>query len=153
LRIVARRIFPDRVFGRRSTTVAVLNAATAPDPAADHLHDLRDDLLVRALDPRLKNEEADGKLALELVLGPDHGALGDVRVRGQNLLDRSGRQAMAGYVDDVVGAGQHEHVARVIDVPSVGGLVVAGERRKVDLTEAFVCVPQCRGGAGGASAA
>ena len=28
--IVARRIFPDRVFGRRSTTKACLNAATGP---------------------------------------------------------------------------------------------------------------------------
>src|SRR5450755_3854649 len=118
------------------------------DPGAEHLDDLRDDLLVRTFDPGLQDEEPDGQLSLELVRGPDHGALGDVGVGGQHLLDRAGREAVAGDVDDVVGAGHHEHVARIIDVPSVGGLVVAGERRQVGLQEAFVGVPQRRGGAG-----
>jgi hypothetical protein len=34
---------------------------------------------------------------------------------------------MAGDTDDVIGAGHHEHLARIVDVSGVGGLVVTGE--------------------------
>jgi hypothetical protein len=60
-------------------------------------------------------------------LTADDGALGDVAVRGEHLLHAAGREAVAGDVDDVVGAAHDVDVAVVVDEAGVGGLVVAGE--------------------------
>ena len=132
-RIVPRRIFPDRVLGT--------------DPVAHDLHDLRDDLAVRAFHACFQDDEADRQLPFELVRHADHRALGHVRVRGEDLLHRPGREAMAGDVDDVVGAGHDEDVVVLVDVAGVGGLVVAGKGGEVCLAEALVRVPERRRGA------
>ena len=102
--IVPRRILPERVFGRRGTTMASLERGDRADLVAHQLHDLLLDLLRRPVDARFQHHEAAGLLALDLVLDAEHGAFGDVRMRGHHLLHAAGRQAMAGDVDDVVGA-------------------------------------------------
>jgi hypothetical protein len=51
---------------------------------------------------------------------------------------------VAGDVDDVVGPRHHEEVAVLVDVAGVGGLVVPGERRQVDLSVTLLCVPERR---------
>ena len=65
-------------------------------------------------------------------------------MRGEHLLDRSGRKSVAGDVDDVVGASHHEDVAVVVDVAGVGRLVVTGEAREVGAEEAIICFPERR---------
>ena len=102
--MVPRRILPDRVLGRRLTTVAVLKDGHRADAVAHHLHDLLDDLVVAAGDPGLQHDEADGHLALEVVVHAEDRALGHVLVVGQHLLHGAGGEAVAGHVDDVVGA-------------------------------------------------
>src|SRR5688500_18349851 len=49
---------------------------------------------------------------------------------------------MAGDVDDVVGTGHDEDVARVVEVAGVRGLVVAGKGGEVRLAEALVRLPE-----------
>ena len=116
---------PERVFGRRSTTIAVLNAATGPIRSRTSRTTSASISPSGAVDARLQNDEADGQLALQLVGDADHGALGDVRMRGEHLLHRSGREAVAGDVDDVVGPRHDVDVAVLVDVARVGRLVEA----------------------------
>jgi len=97
-----------------------------------------------ALDSRLEDEQTERDLPLELVGDTDHCALGDVGMGGEDLLDRTSRQSVAGDVDDVVGASHHEDVAVLVDVAGVGSFVVPGEGREVSVAEAIICVPQRR---------
>jgi hypothetical protein len=63
-----------------------------------------DSSVLPRVDAGLEHDEAERHLALQLVGDADHRAFGDVGMRGQHLLHRAGRQAVAGDVDDVVGA-------------------------------------------------
>src|SRR5258708_12812810 len=65
-------------------------------------------------------------------------------MRRQHLLDRAGRQAMTGGVDDVVSPRHHPDIAVRVDEPGVGGLVVAGIFGEIGLLEALVGLPQRR---------
>src|SRR6516225_9062467 len=60
------------------------------------------DLGDRPVDAGLEHDEAARNLALEFVDDADHGAFGDILVRGQHLLHATGREPVAGNVDDVV---------------------------------------------------
>src|SRR5439155_22186089 len=77
-----------------------------------------------------------------VVRDADHRTLGDVGMVRQYLLDRPCGEAMPGNVDDVVDPAHHEEVTVLVEVPSVTGHVVAGERGHVRLYEAVVCPPE-----------
>src|SRR6478752_4325477 len=79
-----------------------------PDLPADELHELRDDHVVVAVDAGLQHHEDERYLAPELVRDADHGTFGDIGVRGEHLLHRAGREAVAGDVDHVVDPAHHE---------------------------------------------
>ena len=81
-------------------------------------------------------------------MNADHGALGDILVLGDDLFHLAGRQAVAGDVDDVVGARHDVGVAVGVDEAGVGGRVVAREVDEVARAEALVVVPQRRQAAG-----
>ena len=49
-------------------------------------------------------------LALQLVVHADDGAVRDVRVRKENLLEAAGGQAVTTDIDNVVGPRHHEHI-------------------------------------------
>ena len=61
--------------------------------------------------PALRTSKPERHLAFELVGDADNRALGDVRVCGEDLLDRTRREPVAGDVDDVVGTRHHEDIA------------------------------------------
>ena len=131
-RIVARRILPERVFGRRATTRASRKHATGADLARARSATSSPRSSPRvALGARLQHDEPERHLPAQLVGDADHGALGDVGVRRDDLLHRAGREAVAGDVDDVVDAPHHEQVAVLVDVAAVAGQVVAREAREV----------------------
>ena len=88
-RIVARRILPERVFGRRATTRASRKQATGADALAHERHELVAQLARVALGARLEHHEPERHLAAQLVGDAEHGALGDVRVRRHDLLHRA----------------------------------------------------------------
>ena len=125
LRIVPRRILPERVFGSALTMRTCLKDATGP--ISSRTRATSSAAIVRALtlDPRLQDGEADRHLTLEIIGDPDDRALGDIRVGGEHLLHRAGRKPVAGGVDDVVGPAHDVDVAVVVDVARVGGHVVA----------------------------
>src|SRR5262249_55979400 len=53
-----------------------------------------------SVDSGLEHDEAVGDFALEFVRDPDHGAFGDILVRREHLLHPTGREPVAGDVDD-----------------------------------------------------
>lgn len=120
----------------------LLEARYRADSLADHLDELGDDLFFCAGDARLEDEEADGDLALEVVVGSEDGALGYVGVGGDYLFHRAGGEAVARYVDYVVYAAHDVEVAVGVFVAAVAGEVVAGEGIHVGFLEALVVVPQ-----------
>jgi hypothetical protein len=64
-----------------------------------------------------------GHLAFELIGHADHGDLGHHRVAGDAFFNFAGAQAVAGHVDDVVGAAQNEEVTvGVADAPVKGAV-------------------------------
>jgi len=97
--------------------------------------------------PALRTSQAQGRLAFELVGDPDHGALRDIRVRGEDFFDGTGREPVPGDIDDVVGASHDEDIALLVDVSGIGREVVARERSEIGVVEALVGVPERRGGA------
>ncbi len=94
------------------------------------------------VDPGGQHQEADRRLALQVVRHADDGALGDVRMARQHLFHAAGGKAVAGDVDDVVGAGHDVDVAILVDIAGVGGLVVAGESLEIGREIAVVGVPE-----------
>ena len=118
------------------------------DALAHQRHDLLLDRRVVAGNARVQHDEAERDLALHRIVYSDDGAFGDVGMLGQHLLHGPGRQAVAGDVDDVVGARHDEKVAVSVDNAGVGGLVVAGKLVEIGLAEALVGVPQRRQAAG-----
>ena len=104
--MVPRRILPDRVLGSRSTTTACLKAATGRSGRAPGDH-FADDLVLGTIGTRLEHQEAERHHALQVVGDADDGAFGDVRMAGQDLLDRARGKAVPGDVDHVVDAGHH----------------------------------------------
>src|SRR5205823_234828 len=56
-----------------------------------------------AVDASLEDDETAGHLAFERIRDADHGTLGDILMRGEHLFHSTGREPMAGDVDDIVG--------------------------------------------------
>ena len=127
LTMVARRILPDRVLGRRLTTSACLKAATGPIWS-------RTSLTHSAL------ISASGRL----VRNADHGAFGNVRVAGQYLFHCASGQAMVRDVYDVVGPGHDVEIPVLIHISGVACFIVAREVVQVALLEPVFRVPKRR---------
>jgi hypothetical protein len=119
-------------------------ARHSADFVAHHLDDLLDDVLVRPVDAGLQHHEADRHLAFQFVVDADHRALGDVLVLGKDFLHAAGREAVAGDVDEVVGATHDVDVAVLVEVAGIARLVVAGVVGHVAVDEALAVVPQGR---------
>jgi hypothetical protein len=145
--IVPRRILPERVFGSRGTTMASLKAATGPILSRTSATSSFSISAAMRVTPAFSTTKPQAP-ALQLVGDADHGAFGDVRMGGEHLLHAAGRQAVAGDVDDVVGAAHDVEIAVLVDEAGIGGLVVAGEVGEVAFAEALVGVPQRRQAAG-----
>ena len=67
----------------------------------------------------------------------------------QHLFHRTGRQAMPGNVDHVIGAGHDVEIAVLIDIARIAGFIKAGEMGEIALHEAGFGVPQGGQRAGG----
>src|SRR6516165_438066 len=80
------------------------------------------DLVRGSVDSGLEHDEAAGDFALELVCDADHGAFGDILVRREHLLHPTGREPVAGDVDDVVGAAHDMDVAVFVLEAGIGRL-------------------------------
>ncbi len=59
----------------------------------------------------------------------------------QHLFHTAGRQPVAGDINNVIGTRHDVHVAVLIDVTRVGGLVIAGELREIGFDEAIIGIP------------
>jgi hypothetical protein len=94
--IVPRRIFPERVFGRRVTAMASLKGGHGTDLLAHQRDELLLDLLRTLVDACLQHDEAAGHLALEAVGHADDRAFRDIGMGGEHLLHAAGREAVAG---------------------------------------------------------
>src|SRR5699024_7828906 len=77
------------------------------------------------------------ELALQRIVSPDDRAFRHIRVAGERLLDGAGGQAVAGDIDDVIGACHDEDIAVLIDVAGIPGLIVAGEGTEIGPLEAL----------------
>ena len=135
LRMVPRRILPERVLGSRFTTHGLLVAGDGADRVPHHLGELFPDLFAVAVRARLEHHEPEGQLALELVVHADDRALGDVLVRGDDLFHLARGEPVAGDVDHVVHAAHDVDVAVLVDVPAVAREVVAGEGLEIGFEE------------------
>ena len=62
----------------------------------------------------------------------------------QHFLERAGRKAVAGHVDDVVGPGHHVEIAFGVHITGVAGRIAAVVVAQIGLTEAVVGLPECR---------
>ena len=130
LRMVPRRILPERVFGSRATAIAILKAATGPILSRTSATSSLLDLGRRGGDPALEHGEAAWRLALERILDADHRTFGDRRMRGDHLLHAAGRETVTRDIDDVVGAAHHVDIAVLVEKAGIGRLVVAREIRR-----------------------
>src|SRR5271166_2932804 len=128
-------------FGQPFHDHGVLEVGDRADLVAHHLDDLLDDLLVQAVDSGLEHQETQRRLALELVSRADDRAFSHILMGRENALHFPGGEAVAGDVDDVVGAGHHIDVAVLVDIARVARLVVAGMGAEVGLLESLVIVP------------
>src|SRR5205823_5548202 len=126
----------------------LLEEGDRTDPLADEVAELLHQLLFVALRASLEHDEADRNLALELIVHPDHGALGDVLVRGEDLFHGAGGKPMAGDVDDVVDAPHDREVPVLVEEPAVAGQVEAWIPGEVRALEGGVVVVE-RGQASG----
>ena len=130
-RMVARRILPERVFGRRATTRASRKQAIGPDAVAHERDELVAQLGLVAVGAGLEHHQSERQLAAQLVGHAEDRAFGDVGMGRDDLLHGAGREPVAGDVDDVVGAPHHEQVAVLVEVPAVAGQVPAGIAREI----------------------
>lgn len=112
------------------------------DVVADHLHDFCGNSFRIPGYTALEDQKAEGNLAFQLVVDSEDGAFGDVGVRGKNFLDASRREAMAGDIDNVVGAGHYEDIAVVVHVPCVSRFVIARKVGEIGIEKALVVVPE-----------
>src|SRR5262249_62110004 len=93
---------------------------------------------------RFEYDEAARDLALERVGNADHRAFCDFPMAAKYLLHPTGREPMAGDVDDVVGATHDIDVAVLVLEAGVRGLVITRKLREVILLEQIVLLPQRR---------
>ncbi len=63
-------------------------------------------------------------------------------MRGENFLDRAGREPVARDVDDIVGSRHHVYIAVLVDKARITGLVIAGEGLEVGTPESLLGIPQ-----------
>src|SRR5207253_8687664 len=102
------------------------------------------DVSQRAVDASLEDDETAGHLAFERIRDADHGTLGDILMRGEHLLHSTGREPMAGDVDDIVGTAHHVDVIVFILESGIRRLVVAVKIGEIALLEALILLPQRR---------
>ena len=129
--IARRSSLPQRVFGSSATKCTRAGRATAPSWSSTVFMISPSSFSARRRRrpaPRvLGDHEGHRHLALQRVGDADHRDLGDVRMAGDALLDLARAQAVAGDVDDVVGAAEDEEVAVVVaDAPVEGAVDHAG---------------------------
>src|SRR5256714_10801317 len=89
------------------------------------------------IDAGLEHNEAAGNLALERIRDADHGAFGDILVRGEHFFHPASGQPMAGDVDDIVGSAHDVDVAVLVLEAGISGLVVAGKLGAIAFLETF----------------
>src|SRR6185312_1051682 len=106
-----------------------------------HVGPQRGDDVLAGLGFDLQDHECDNCLAGGLVLGPDHGGLGHVRVGDQGGFDLGGGQAVPGDVHDVVHAAQQPDVPVLVLLGTVPGEVHALEAGPVGLLVAVHVAP------------
>ena len=117
---------PERVLGQPGHDSDQLEAATGPTSSRTlaTISPLDDgEVLVHV---RLQDDEAERQLAFEAVRDAEHGALGDVGVGGEHLLQPPRREPVPGDVDDVVHPAHDEAVAVLVLVAGIAGEVVTG---------------------------
>ena len=122
-------IFPERVFG---SLVGELDLARRGDGAEDLAHVL-DQLGAQRLAGLLaaaQEDEGLDRLPLDRVGLADHRRLADGGVADQRRLDVGGADAVAGDVEDVIGAAENGDVAILVVGGDVAGDVHPGMRRK-----------------------
>jgi hypothetical protein len=86
------------------TTRASLKAATGPMRSRTMATSSRPISASAFVTPDFSTTRPQRHLPLQRIAHADHGAFGNIGMRGQHLLHRAGGQAVARDVDDVVGA-------------------------------------------------
>ena len=94
LRIVPRRILPERVFGRPVDDERRLEARHRADALAHQRDRLALDLRGGARGTGLQHQQPERHLALERVGDAHDRAFGDIGMRRQHLLHPAGRQSV-----------------------------------------------------------
>ncbi len=92
----------------------------------------------------LQQDERRNHFAAKFVGTADHAALGHRRVLQARALDLDGADAVAGNLDDLVGAAAEPHVAVLVNVRGVAGVVDAGNTLPIVAAVAFLLAPQSR---------
>jgi hypothetical protein len=129
-------------FGQSLDDSGGFEGGNRSDAVADHLHHLFDNLLMVTVDAGVEHHETDRDLALQFVIDTQHGALGHIRMIGQDLLHGPGGEAMTGHIDDVVGTGHDKGVSVFVDVAGVGGFIIPGELFQVGFDVSLIVLPQ-----------
>ena len=96
----------------------------------------------------LQQDERRNHFAAHLVGTADHAAFGDRRMLQARALHLDGADAVAGNLDDLVGAAAEPDVAVLVDVRGVAGVVDAGNPLPVVAAVAFRLAPQAGDEAG-----
>jgi hypothetical protein len=146
---------PERVLGRPVTKCTRFGRAIAPRLPSTCFLDLRFQrraqfgVAIRA--GSLTTAKATGSWPFNWSVDADHGHFGDGTVALHGLLDLARAEAVAGDVDDVVGAAEDVVVALlVLDAPVEGGIDLRLlEQAEIGADEALVVTPDGRQAAGG----
>lgn len=88
-----------------------------------------------------EDHKAERRLALQGIGHADHRAFGDIGMAGEDFFHLAGGEAMAGDIDDVIGAAHHPDIAIGVDHPGIGGVVIAGVVLQIGLAEALGRLP------------
>ncbi len=81
-----------------------LEGSDWPNPFPNKRHDFPLDLCCFTGNIGINDQKPRRNLALDRIGNADHSTFGDIGVAGADLFHRSGRQAMPGNIDDIVGA-------------------------------------------------
>lgn len=60
----------------------------------------------------------------------------------QHLFDRTSRQAVTRYIDNIVGARHNKHIATAADITGVARFIITGEMAKVRFFLPLTGIPQ-----------
>ena len=134
--------------GQARDHAGVLECGDGADAVSDQGDQFGGDFGFWTVHAGFQDYQTDGGLAFQFVFRADHRAFGYGRVGGQDFLHLAGGEAMAGDVDDVVGATHDPDVAVVVDRSSIAGAIPAGEVGEVGGVVALVVLPESGGAAG-----